>query len=158
MICLNTLSPAFYNVVIDILLGMGVCHVPLQMSSGQSHLLQWGVQTALPYFQQHNPKLFKYNIIHLPLCALADIKSEMIKSCKKQTHHLVVLYRNSSISPSLLSVFKTFRENTELPRSQIWLPDIVFWWKAGGRDKKSTEKKEKQRLRWGVKKETASLT
>lgn len=73
----------------------------------------------------------------------------------KQTYRLVVLDRNSSISPSLLSVFTTFRENTELPRSQIWPHNNVKWSKKQGgvlKKRRKKKKKEKRRHGWGVKK------
>lgn len=57
----------------------------------------------------------------------------------------MVQNRNSSISPSLLGVFTTFRENTGRPSSQIWPHDIVFWLKPGGRAKKAQEKKRRSR-------------
>lgn len=78
----------------------------------------------------------------------------MIKK-KKKAYRLVVS-TNSSISSSFLSVFTTFREKTELPRSQIWPHDIVFWSKPGGRAKKAQrerrkkKKREKRRHGWEV--------
>lgn len=76
------------------------------------------------------------------LLLLQHPADKFIKIINLTYHGLVVHNRSSSTSPSSLSVFSTFRENAELPGSQLWPPDIVFWSKPGGRAKKGKKKKK----------------